>query len=183
MVLLKSSNFIGMTKEEAKKQCNNLNIICSFYNTLSDKKEGTVISQSIEKDTEIGESQNIDIEIATKKQAEVTKKKETTNTNKQNTTNNNSNKSNNNTNNNQQNNQNTQPQNTCKQYDLNLGTGNNGDQTKQIIIGQNPNLKFSWNPVNSCPNGDTTPGTICSSSASDGTAVSNCSTITITYVK
>ena len=182
---IKTPNFIGMTKEEAKKQCNNLNIICSFYNTLSDKKEGTVISQSIEKDTEIGESQNIDIEIATKKQAEVTKKKETTNTNKQNTTNNNSNKTNNNTtNNNQQNNnQNTQPQNTCKQYDLNLQAGNNGDQTKQIIIGQNPNLKFSWNPVNSCPNGDTTPGTICSSSASDGATVSSCSTIKITYVK
>lgn len=177
---IKTPNFIGMTKEEAKKECNNLNIICSFYNTLSDKKEGTVISQNIQTDTEIGEGQNIDIEIATKKQTEVTKKKETTNnTSKQNSTNTQTNTNNSNNNNNQ----NTQPQNTCKNYELNLGTGNNGEQTKQIIIGQNPNLKFSWNPVNSCPNGDTTPGTICSSSASDGATVSNCTTIAITYIK
>ncbi len=177
---IKTPNFIGMTKEETKKECNNLNIICSFYNTLSDKKEGTVISQSIQTDTEIGEGQNIDIEIATKKQTEVTKKKETTNnTSKQNSTNTQTNTNNSNNNNNQ----NTQPQNTCKNYELNLGTGNNGEQTKQIIIGQNPNLKFSWNPVNSCPNGDTTPGTICSSSASDGSLTSTCTTINITYVK
>ena len=172
---IKTPNLIGMTKEEAKKECDNLNITCSFYNSLSDKKEGTVISQSVEKDTEIGENQNIDIEIATKKQTEVTKKKETKNTNKQNNTNT-QNKTNN-TNNN------TEPQNTCKKYELNLQAGNNGEQTKQIILGQNPNLKFSWNPVNSCPNGDTTPGTICSSSASDGTLVSTCTTVNITYIK
>ena len=103
---IKTPNFIEMTKEEAKKECNNLNIICSFYNTLSDKKEGTVISQCIQTDTEIGENQNIDIEIATKKQTEVTKKKETTskNTNKQNNTNTQTNINNSN------NNQNTQQQ-------------------------------------------------------------------------
>ena len=172
---IKTPNFIGMTKEEAKKECDNLNITCSFYNTLSDKKEGTVISQSVEKDTEIGENQNIDIEIATKKQTEVTKKKEITNKNTK--TNTNTQNKTNNTNNN------TEPQNTCKKYELNLQAGNNGEQTKQIILGQNPNLKFSWNPVNSCPNGDTTPGTICSSSASDGTLVSTCTTVNITYIK
>ncbi|MBR3362502.1 MAG: PASTA domain-containing protein [Bacilli bacterium] len=107
---IKTPNFIGMTKEEANKECNSLNIICSFYNTLSDKKEGTVISQSIEKDTEIVENQNIDIEIATKKQAEVTKKKETTNPKTNTNTQTNTNNSNNNTNN-----QNTQPQtNQCE---------------------------------------------------------------------
>lgn len=172
---IKTPNFIGMTKEEAKKECDNLNITCSFYNSLSDKKEGTVISQSVEKDTEIGENQNIDIEIATKKQTEVTKKKEITNKNTK--TNTNTQNKTNNTNNN------TEPQNTCKKYELNLQAGNNGEQTKQIILGQNPNLKFSWNPVNSCPNGDTTPGTICSSSASDGTLVSTCTTVNITYIK
>ncbi|MBR2708311.1 MAG: PASTA domain-containing protein [Bacilli bacterium] len=181
---IKVPNFIGMSKEEAKKECNNKGIICSFYNSLSDKKEGSVISQSIEKDTEIGEGQNIDIEIATKKQAEVTKKKETTSSsNTQNKTNNNQQNNNQNKVNTNTNSQNTQPQNTCKNYDLNLGTGGNGEQTKQIIIGQNPNLKFSWNPVSSCPNGDTTPGTICSSSASDGSTVSSCDTISIKYVK
>ena len=174
---VKTPNFIGMTKEEANKECNSLNIICSFYNTLSDKKEGTVISQSIEKNTEIGEGQNIDIEIATKKQAEVTKKKETTNKNTTNTQNN-TNNSNNNTNN-----QNTPSQNSCKQYTLYLGTGNTGEQTKQIIIGQNKNLKFTWNSVKSCPNGDTARGTICSSSAPDESQVSSCDTIKITYIE
>lgn len=167
---IKTPNFIGMTREEAKKECNNLNIICSFYNTLSDKKEGTVIKQSVEKETEIGENQTIDIEIATRKQEQVTKRQKSTNTNT-------------NTSSSSTNKQNKQEQNTCKQYELNLGAGNNGEQTKQIIIGQNPNLKFSWNPVNSCPNGDTDPGTICSSSAQDGSIVSSCSTISITYVK
>lgn len=124
---IKTPNFIGITKEEAKKECNNLNIICSFYNTLSDKKEGTVISQSIQADTEIGEGQNIDIEIATKKQTEVTKKKETTNqnTNNQNKTNNN------NTNNNQQNNN----QNNCNTITLTI--------TPDLISINNPAITCS----------------------------------------
>ena len=132
---IKVPNFIGMTKEEAKKQCNNLNIICSFYNTLSDKTEGTVISQSIQTDTEIGEGQNIDIEIATKKQTEVTKKKETTNTNKQNNTNTQTN-----TNNSNNNNQNTQPQ------------TNNENNCKTITLTITPDLISINNPNTTCSN-------------------------------
>lgn len=66
-------DFIGMNKNEIQKSCNSYGIKCTFYNTLSDKKEGTAISQSINKGTEIAKGDNVDIEIATKKQSEVTK--------------------------------------------------------------------------------------------------------------
>ena len=49
----------------------------------------------------------------------------------------------------------------------------------------NPNHKISYNMVKSCPNGDTTPGTVCSISGgvSDGDIVSFCTNITITIVE
>lgn len=106
------SNFSDKTKDEAQKECDNLGIICLFYNTLSDKTEGIVLSQSITAGTEVAKGSNIDIEISTKKQSQVTAKKSssTSNTSKNSTSSNNqtssstSNNTNTNTNTNNQNN-------------------------------------------------------------------------------
>ncbi len=161
-------NFIDQDKTSIQSICKKLNLNCTFNLEYNEKaKEGRAIKQSINKGEKVAEGTNIVITFATKNKNEVNKQ---TNTNKPN------NNQNNSSNNNQSNNQ------TCSNYQLNLGYGGTGDQTKQIIIGQNPNLKFSWNPVNSCPNGDKEPGTICSSSASDGATVSSCDNIKITYV-
>lgn len=174
-------DFSGKTKNEITKECNNLNITCTFINEYNTgAEEGTSIGQNIKIGDEISEGDNIQITIATKKQEEVTKINKTTNTSKTSSNSNTQGSSkNNNSNNSSNQNSNT---NTCKNYTLNLGTGNTGSQTKEIIIGQNPNLKFSWNPVTSCNNGETTSGAICSSSANDGSPVSSCNTIKITYV-
>ena len=174
---VKVPNFIGKTKETAKNTCNKLNLNCTFeiiYN--ENKKENTVINQSIKEGEEIKESSSITLSIATKNKKEETKKT-SNNTNKQNNTN-----TNNNTNSNTSNNNTNNNSSTCKNYELNLGTGNTGEQTKRLIEKQNPNLKFSWNSVSSCSNGDTASGAICSSSVSDGASVSSCTIIKITYV-
>ena len=174
---VKVPNFIGKTKETAKNTCNKLNLNCTFeiiYN--ENKKENTIINQSIKEGEEIKESSSITLSIATKNKKEETKKT-SNNTNKQNNTN-----TNNNTNSNTSNNNTNNNSSTCKNYELNLGTGNTGEQTKRLIEKQNPNLKFSWNSVSSCSNGDTASGAICSSSVSDGASVSSCTIIKITYV-
>lgn len=83
------SNFSDKTKDEAQKECDNLGIICLFYNTLSDKTEGIVLSQSISAGTEVAKGSSIDIEISTKKQSQVTtKKSSSSNTSKNSTTSN-----------------------------------------------------------------------------------------------
>lgn len=180
---IKTPNFIGMTKEEAKKECNNLNIICSFYNTLSDKKEGTVISQSIQANTEIGESQNIDIEIATKKQTEVTKKKETANKNTNNQNNTNTQTNTNNSNNNNQNNNNPSPHQTCNSVTIRL----NGSE----VSPNNPNttctnLKNKYGNAINCsfvPSDNATNGFILNAGEIKNKEASDCNPITVKIVK
>ena len=175
---IKVPNFINETKESAKNTCDKLKLACSFeiiYN--ANKKENTITNQSIKEGEEVKENTNITLSIATKNKNEETKK-----TNKSTSTNinNKPNNTNSGANNTTTNSNNTQ---TCKNYELNLIPGNNGEQTVKLIERQNPNLKFSWNAVSSCPNGETASGAICSSSVSDGSTVSSCTTIKITYVK
>ena len=96
-------DFIGKTKNEITKECNNLEIMCAFSLTKSNKKEGTAISQSIQKGTEIAKGQVISIEIATQKQINIPSKKTNTSAS-QNSNQTNNNQTNTNTNTNQNNN-------------------------------------------------------------------------------
>lgn len=68
-----------------------------------------------------------------------------------------------------------------KGSELNIQTGSSGNDTKNMISQLNPNHKFSWNLVSSCPNGDSSPGTVCVSL--DGVWKNYCDTISITIVK
>ena len=49
-----------------------------------------------------------------------------------------------------------------------------------MIAQLNPNHKFSFNIVSSCPNGDKTPGTVCNQL--EGVWKNYCNTISITIV-
>lgn len=148
---VKVPDFIGKGKNDIQKECDSLGIVCSFYNTLSDKEEGTAISQSIPKDTEISKGDGLDLEIATKKQEQVTtKKKSTTSTPSNNSINTNTQ---NNTNN-QQNNNSTPSQtttvDTCdKSNTINVVVQSSLNGTSVAATENNyrssyPNVKFSF---------------------------------------
>ena len=179
---VKTPDFIGKTKEEINSVCNSLKINCSFYNTLSDKKEGTAISQSITKDTEIAEGTNIDIEIATKKQEEVTQKKQTTQTqNKNSNTNKNTTPSNNNQNNNQNNN--PSPSQTCNIVVIRL---NGSEVSPNNPNGTCNNLKNKYGNAINCSyvmSDNATNGFILNASEIRNKEASNCNPITVKIVK
>lgn len=170
---IKVPDFNGKTKNNIQKECESLGIKCNFSNEYSKKiANNTMISQSIKPGELIAKGDSINFIIATNQKSKVTEKPKTTSTKKTNNkTTSSSNSSTSST-----------PTVSCKNYTFNLGAGGTGAQTKQIIIGSNPNLKFSWNPVSACSSGDKEPGTVCSSSVSDGATVSSCTTIKITYV-
>ena len=174
---IKTPDFIGKNKNDIQKECDTLEIICSFYNTLSDKKELTAISQSIQVGIEIAKGDNIDIEIATKKQNEVPPKK----------TNNSSNNQNNSSN---QSIQTSTPEVTCQNVTYNPSPGNNGTQTVTMTQKSNPNLNISFTPETSCTNGSTASGSICYTQNTatgkliyDGDTVSTCDSINVHYIK
>ena len=73
---------------------------------------------------------------------------------------------------------------TCKNYTFFIGgAGSNGEQTCAIIknTGNNKYLNIVCNPIyeGSCPNGDKSNGSVCSSSHQSGTTVSTCDKIVI----
>lgn len=135
-------------------------------------------SNSISKDKAIGQSISAGSSVAVNTTITVTlskgKKESSQNRNES------SNNNNNNTNSN-----NTPPAPTCdksKGDSLNIQAGSSGAQTKNMIQAMNPNHKFSWNMVSACPNGDMTPGNVCTAGL-DGTWKNFCDTITITIVQ
>lgn len=65
---------------------------------------------------------------------------------------------------------------------LNIQAGSSGSQTKSMILQMNPNHKFAWNEVVVCPNGDTTPGTVCTTGL-EGVWKNFCDSIYITIVR
>lgn len=60
-------NFNGMTKNEAKKECDRLGIKCTFKEEYSTKSSGKVINQSVAEGTQVSEGDSIVITIATNK--------------------------------------------------------------------------------------------------------------------
>jgi hypothetical protein len=67
-------NFIGKTKSEIQKTCNQLGINCTFVNEYSNTvKEGNAISQSIKSGEKISKGDSIQISIATKNKNNVSK--------------------------------------------------------------------------------------------------------------
>ncbi len=163
-------DFSGKTKSNIQKECNSLGITCSFTSQYNTKvSNDTMISQSIKAGEKISKSDTINIVIATNKKESTTNKSTSSNSSS------NSSNSSNNTNSNTSNK-------TCETVTFISYAGNTGSQTIQMVTGANPKLKFNWVKTTACNNGNSDPGTICSSSISDGSKASTCETITITYI-
>lgn len=61
--------------------------------------------------------------------------------------------------------------------------GNDGNQTKSNILKAYPNIKWNFNLVDSCSNGDAGAGVVCNASEIDGKNLNHCDTYTVTIVK
>ena len=83
-------NFNGMTKSEAKKECDNLGINCTFKEEYSTKSSGKVINQNIAEGTQISKGDTITITIATNKKTSNNSNKTSNNNSSSNSSNNNS---------------------------------------------------------------------------------------------
>ena len=178
---ISTPNFIGKTKNDIQKECNNLGLTCTFTNVKSDKTEGTAINQSITSGTEISKNQSIDIEIATKKQSEVTKKSNTTNNRNNNNSSNNNNNNNNNNSNNQTNTTNNES--NCETITIRL----NGSEIKaNEPEGTCSTLKGKYGNAIKCvymPSDKGTDGFILNSRDINGKTASSCNPVTVEIVK
>lgn len=168
-------DLVGMSKNDIISKLKKVNLKYSFlYKNSNSVAKDKAISQSISSGSKVSDGTTITITLSNGKK-EVTKSNSSTN------------KSNNNTNNgsNTNNNSNSNPSTpSCDKSngsELNIQTGSSGEQTKKMITNLNPNHKFSFNMVSSCPNGDSTPGAICN--ALDGVWKNYCDSISISIVK
>lgn len=169
-------DFTGMTLSKAKSICTENKLDCTSSYIDSTKTKNTVIRQNKKANSEVVEGTNVVLYISNEK-------KNSSSSNNNTTTNNNKNNNSSNSNSNNNNNTNTNQCDTSKTTILNIQVGSNGEETKSMINNMNKGIKFSWNMVTSCPNGDTTPGTVCNGNTLDGKRVDYCSTISVTIVK
>lgn len=167
---VKVPNLKGLTKNEVISKLEKLGLKYSFVYRYSETvSEGKVINQSISAGSEISENTTITVTIS---------KGES-----RGESNNNSNNSSSNTGNGSQDESNKTPAcDTSKGAELNIQAGNNGSQTKSMIKQLNPNHKFNFVDVDSCENGDSAPGTICTLNL-EGVWKNFCDSITIKIVK
>ena len=173
----------GMTKKEAINALEEVGLKYNFVTSSSSKEKNTVIDQSISAGSKVSEKTTITVTLSSGKK--VSHREESDND---------SNDSGNSSKPGSSGNSSSKPSKpesdskpvkpSCdksKGAELNIQAGNTGTQTKEIISQLNPNHKFRWNLVNSCPNGDITPGTVCD--ALEGQWKNFCDTITVTIVK
>ena len=152
-------NVVNLTKEEAIKKLEQAKIKYNFVYEASTKTRNTVIKQSLASGSEVAENITITLTLSNGKKP----------------TNNSSSNTNNASTNNQV---------SCdssKGDYLDIQAGDTGADTISIIKSQNPNHKFNFVKKASCPNGNTTRGSVCE--AIDGMWTNYCDTITITVVE
>ncbi len=175
----KVPNVVGMTKSKAIDALEDAGLNYNFVTQSSSKTKNTVIRQSISAGSKVSNGTTITITLSSGKATEYREE-------------NNSSSSSSSSNSSSGSSSTSKPESkpeptpapTCDKSQgntLNIQAGSNGEETKKIIAQLNPNHKFSWNFVTSCPNGDTTPGSVCISL--DGQWKNYCDTITVTIVK
>ncbi|MBS7020588.1 MAG: PASTA domain-containing protein, partial [Firmicutes bacterium] len=164
-------NFVGMTIGNAKKTCSEYGFSCSFNYAYSNKTKDTVINQNKNAGSEVSEGTSVILTVSNG-----TRPSGGGSSNSSGGGNSNSGGGGNNT---------PAPTPTCDKSRgsaLNIQAGSSGSQTQSIIRQLNPNHKFGWNLVNACPNGDSTPGTVCTTGL-DGVWKNYCDSIYITVVR
>ncbi|MBQ9011354.1 MAG: PASTA domain-containing protein, partial [Bacilli bacterium] len=167
-------DFSGKTKDAITKECNSLNITCTFINEYNTgTAEGTCISQNIKFGQEISQGDNIQITIATKKQEEVTK----TNASKSTKTNNYNSSQKNNYNNNLNNNE-TSDEKKCNSITIrilpNYVALNDPDKTCKNIKEKYNNAICKMTESNSG-----TKGQILNTSSLQGKTITDCENFTV----
>ena len=160
-------NLKGLSKSEIINKMKNSGLKYNFvYKNSSSVAKDKAISQSISAGSEVSEGTTITITLSNGKSS----------TQNRTETPSNGGGSSNNT---------PPPAPTCdksKGDSLNIQAGSSGEQTKTMIQQMNPNHKFSWNMVSACPNGDTTPGNVCTTGL-EGVWKNFCDSISVTIIK
>ncbi len=167
-------NFIGMTRNEAKRACDNNGLSCTFNYAYSTKTKDTVIYQNKTAGSEVSEGTSVILTISNGKRP-------TSNTGGGNSSSNNSGGNTSSTPTSPP----PKPEPVCTPYTfLYGGTGSTGTQTYAMIkaTSNNKYLNIVPNYVTSCPNGNSTNGAICSSTIANGATATTCDTITVTIV-
>lgn len=165
-------NFIGKTKSEITKQCNNLNLSCSFlYQYSNSVEKDKAIAQSKTSGTEVSENTFISITLSKGK------------TPSSSSGNNNSGSNGNNSNTTTPVTPPTPSCDTSKGATFYIAPGSTGSQVLAATKNQNPGFTITANYVDSCPNGATTSGMVCNSSTYDAQWISYCTSISLTIVK
>ncbi len=169
-------NFIGMTRSDAKKTCDNNGLSCTFNYAYSTKTKDTVINQNKTAGSEVSDGTSVVLTISNGQRP-------TTNTGGGNHSSNNNNGGN--SSNNNPVSPSPDPTPVCTPYTFILGgAGSTGTQTYAMIkaTSNNKYLNIVPNYVSACPNGNSTNGAICSSSIASGATATTCDTITVTIV-
>ena len=167
-------NFIGMTRSDAKKTCENNGLSCTFNYAYSTKTKDTVINQNKTAGSEVSDGTSVILTVSNGKRptASTGGGNSSSNNNGGNTSNTPINPSPN-------------PGPICTPYTFILGgAGSTGTQTFAMIkaTSNNKYLNIVPNYVTACPNGNSTNGAICSSSVASGAKVTTCDTIIVTIV-
>lgn len=177
----KVPNVVGMSKKEAIEALEAAGLNYNFVTQSSSKSKNTVIKQSISAGSKVSSGTTITVTLSSGKNTEHHEESSSSGSS--------SSGSNSGNNNSGGSTPTPSPEpepdppscDKSKGAALNIQAGNTGSQTQSMISQLNPNHKFSWNLVSSCPNGDSTPGTVCD--ALEGQWKNFCDTITVTIVK
>ncbi len=168
-------NLKNLTKNQIIKKLKDLNLNYNFvYKSSNRVSEGKAISQSISSGSQVSSGTTITITISSGKVS--TSSSSSSNNSSSNSSSNSSGSNNTSTSN---------PEDTpdaCDGGPINVQAGDNANQTIAILKQLNPNHKFSFKTVNSCSNGDTTPGSICNLAGMDGTWKNYCDSIYVEIV-
>lgn len=186
----KVPDVVGMSKSKAIDALEEVGLNYNFVTQSSSKSKNTVIKQSISAGSKVSSGTTITITISSGKQTEY---RDDNNSSSHSSSSGSSSSGSSNSGGSSSSGGSSTPTPTpdpepetpscdkSKGAALNIQAGNTGSQTQSMISQLNPNHKFSWNLVNSCPNGDSTPGTVCD--ALEGQWKNFCDTITVTIVK
>ena len=143
-IAVKVPNFIGKSKSEVQKECDSLDINCSFTESYSTKTKGTVIAQNINAGTEISKGDTIVITLATNKKTNNKTSTSSSSSRPSNSSSNNSSSSGGNIGGNS--NANQCDKTKTKQVWLNAS--DSFENTKKLIQNQNPGIKFQFEKAN-----------------------------------
>lgn len=165
---VKVPNVVGDTKTSVIKKLDDANLKYNFVYEASSKAKDICLKQSLSSGSEVAKGSTITITLSNGKKTSTK-------------SNNSSSSSSANNNTSSNNSSNTPSCDKSKGDYLNIQAGGNGSETKTIITQMNPNHKFSWNMVSACPNGDSSPGNVCSQL--EGVWKNYCDSISITIVK